>query len=243
MKKQVYKKTKKKNVRKMIRFFGLGMSVTGFFVGLYIFFPLLSWEIYLQPVFASSSFTSPIPKNTMITKNYLQSLIKSTSSAFKGVDYGNAENWIPNAYKEGAVEEKIASYLLSIPKLNITDAIVSTVDTDLSTHLVHFPGTAIPPSKGTAAIFGHSTLPQLYDSKNYKTIFANIHQLSVGDAVIISTNNTLYTYKIYDMSVTDAEDTSYLTQGYDSSYLEIVTCTPPGTTWKRLIVKARLEKS
>ena len=33
---------------------------------------------------------------------------------------------------------------------------------------------------------------------------------------------------------TEARDTT-------DSYLTLVTCTPPGTTWKRLIIKAKLE--
>jgi sortase A len=239
----VYKKTKKKDKRKIGRFVGLVMLAGGLLVGLYIFFPLISWQLYLEPAFASTSYASPIPKNTIITKNYLKSLINNTADAINGVNYDNASNWLPPQHKESQPSGNILSYSISIPKLNIENADVSTTDTDLNSHLVHFPGTAVPPSRGTAAIFGHSTLPQLYDRKNYKTIFANIHELSIGDTIIVSANNTLYTYKIYAMEITDPEDTSYLTQSYDSSYLDIVTCTPPGTTWKRLIVKTRLENS
>ncbi len=173
----------------------------------------------------------------------MHSLIANTTNAISGIDFNNAANWLPPSYKETSVVENLPTYYISIPKLNIENATVSTIDTDLSSHLVHFPGTSLPPNKGTAAIFGHSTLPQLYDRKNYKTIFANIHELKIGDNIIVSSNNTLYTYKISDMIITDPEDTSYLSQKYDGSYLDIVTCTPPGTTWKRLIVKSRLEKS
>ena len=239
----VYKKTKKKNIKKFARFLGLGISLSGLVIGLYIFFPLLSWEVYLSPEFSSKSYASPIPSSTVITKDYLQSLIRNTTNALSGVDYNNAANWVPPTYKEETVAENLSTYFISIPKLKIENAVVSTVDTDLTNHLVHFPGTAIPPNKGTAAVFGHSTLPHLYDSRDYKTIFAHIHDLNVGDNIIVAANNTLYTYKISDMLITDPQDTSYLTQKYDSSYLAIVTCTPPGTTWKRLIIKARLEKA
>lgn len=242
MTKKVYKKRPQKNIKRKVRILGLGISVAGLFLGLYVFFPILSWELYIKPVFASSSFASPIPKNTIITKNYLKSLLSNTANAFSGVDYNNAANWLPPTHKNDAVVPA-SSYSISIPKLSIENAVVSTVDTDLTSHLVHFPGTAIPPARGTAAIFGHSTLPQLFDKNNYKTIFANIHSVTIGDNIIASVNNTLYTYKIFDIEVTDPEDSSYLAQSYDSSYLYIITCTPPGTTWKRLIVKARLEKS
>ena len=242
MNKLHYKKAKKKNIRKIIRFIGLGVSIGGILFGLYFFFPLLSWELYLKPAFASQSFASPIPKKTIITKDYIASLLQSTANSLKGVDYSNAQNWLPATYKEIHVSPQVGSYTFSIPKINIQNAGVSTVDTDLTSHLVHFPSTSIPPARGTAVVFGHSTLPQLYNPKDYKTIFANIHDLRIGDTFLVGINNTLYTYKIYSISVVEPEDTSYLTQEYDGSYLTIVTCTPPGTTWKRLILKSKLEK-
>jgi sortase A len=242
MSKFIIKKAKRKNVRKIIRFLGLGISLCGFFAGLYIFFPLISWEIYLRPVFANQTYTAPIPRTTIITKDYINSLLQNSARSLRGVNYSNAQNWIPTTYKEITIETQLSSYLISIPKIKIENAVVSTTDTDLSAHLVNFPGTAIPPSNGNAVIFGHSTLPQLYDPQNYKTIFANIHQLATSDTFIVTLNNTLYTYKIFSITIVDSEDTSYLQQQYDTSYLTIVTCTPPGTIWKRLVIKSKLEK-
>ncbi len=240
---QIYRKKKKKNVKKTVRYLGLGSSIIGLLFGFYMFFPLLSWELYLKPVFASSSYASPIPKNTIITKNYLKSFLSNTENMLSGVDYNNATNWLPPSYKEESSNQTAAVYSISIPKIDLENLMISTVDTDLTSHLVHFPGTAVPPQKGSASIFGHSTLPQLFDRKNYKTIFANIHEVQIGDDIIANVDNTLYTYKIFSIEITDPEDTSYLTQNYDASYLYIITCTPPGTTWKRLIVKSRLEKA
>lgn len=244
MKALIYtKKTKKKNLRKIVRFFGLGVSVVSFFVGLYIFFPLISWELYLKPVFAGQAYASPIPKTTVITRQYIDSLLESTQNPFNGGDYSNVQNWFPSiTYKGNQVTGQISSYSISIPKIAINNAYVSTLDTNVDIHLVHFPGTALPPNKGNAAVFGHSTLPQLYDPTNYKTIFAKAHTLAVDDMIDVAMNNTIYKYKIINISIVDADDTSYLTQEYDDSYLTIITCTPPGTTWKRLIIKSKLEK-
>jgi len=38
-------------------------------------------------------------------------------------------------------------------------------------------------------------------------------------------------------------DLSILAQRYDDSYLTLITCVPPGTYFKRLIVRARLAKT
>jgi sortase A len=84
-------------------------------------------------------------------------------------------------------------------------------------------------------------LPQLFDPKNYKTIFAHLHKIEVGDEIHVNVDNADFVYKIYEKIITTPDDTSIFTQNYDSSYITLVTCTPPGTTWKRLIIKAKIE--
>jgi sortase A len=130
---------------------------------------------------------------------------------------------------------------MSIPKLNIKDALVSAVDDDLAVHLVNLGGTALPPDKGNAVVFGHSTLPQLFDPKNYKTIFAKAYELKVGDELFTNVSGVIYKYRIYNITVVSPEDTSVLEQDYSDSFLTLITCTPPGTIWKRLIIRSRLE--
>jgi len=232
----VYKKHDRKKTKRIIRFTGLLLLIAGIVLGMYTLLPLVSWELYLKPAFASNTFASPIPQTTIMTKDTIKSLLSATAHSLEGSD------WLPAVYNTSQVKENLSAYSLSLPRLHIQNATVSTVDTDLNHHLVNFPGTALPPNKGNAVIFGHSTLPQLYDPQNYKTIFANILNVRVGDDLQVTVHNTLYTYKIFSIIIVDAEDMSYLTQDQDDSYISIVTCTPPGTTWKRLIIKARIEK-
>ena len=240
MHKQIYKKSSRKDVRKIIRFSGLFASILGLFLGMYTFFPLVSYELYIKPAFASQSFAAPIPQKTIITQDYLQSLLKNTVTQLTSLNSGD-KNLLPTPYKAIEVAAQISSYNLAIPVLGIDNAEVSTIDNDLDHHLVHFPGTAIPPNIGNAAIYGHSTLPQWFDQHNYKAIFATAHTLKLGDVINITVSNELYTYKIINISIVEPEDTSYLAQDTDGSYLTIITCTPPGTTWKRLVIKAKLE--
>lgn len=150
-------------------------------------------------------------------------------------------DWLPSVYNNAQVSASVTDYEIEIPRLKITNAAVSTVDTQLDKHLVHFPGTALPPDQGNAVIFGHSTLPQLYKKNDYKTIFANIHNMTVGDKIIVTINDKKYTYLVSNITIVDADDTSYLSQDQNKNLLTIVTCTPPGTIWKRLLVTARLD--
>lgn len=208
---------------------------------IYIISPFISWHLYFSPVFASGELTIPIPKTTIVTKDILGSLIETASGISDGVDYKNAKTWFPS-YQPQEKIVKILEYSLTIPKLGITDAVVSTTDYDLGRHLVHYGGTNLPPNLGNAIIFGHSTLPQLFNPKDYKTIFANAYKLQVDDTISVRVENVSYTYKIKIIRVVDPSDTTIFAQNLDNSYLTLVTCTPPGTTWKRLVIKGIMEK-
>lgn len=241
MNKVYYKKRSGKKLRKIIRLLGLSLSFSGLLGMLYFFFPLISWQLYLAPVFASENIAIPIPKTTIINESMLQSLAANRAASIFGTDYNDAKNWFPAA-QASAPRPVLTSYLFSVPKLKIINAKVSTVDNDLASHLVNYNGTAIPPYKGNAVIFGHSTLPQLFNPKDYKTIFATAHTLKTGDIFIVTIDSIQYTYRIFSITIVDPEDTSALTQTFDDSYLTVITCTPPGTTWKRLVLKSKLEK-
>ncbi len=245
MSKYIYTKRDTLFTKKVLHFLGLGLIITGLVLGLYLFFPLISWQLYLQPAFASEEIVAPIPRTTILTPNIIKSLFEATENSLRGIDYNNAKNWFPtakNGYEDGSVDSQVSSYTISIPKLNIENAEVTTVDNNLKDHLVNYAGTAIPPNKGNAVIFGHSTLPQWFNPKDYTAIFATAHTLKIDDIIMAHVADVTYSYRIFSITIVDATDTSPLIQDFTDSYLTLVTCTPPGTTWKRLIIKAKLEK-
>ena len=237
-----YTKEKKRNRRNLLRFFAAIIAFSGMITTTYIFFPLISWRIYFAPAFATGDIAIPIPKTTIVDETTVKSLISQVSDTISGVNYTNAENWFPTFNPGTKTNPKINTYTLTIPKLRIKNAIVSTTDYDLGIHLVQYAGTATPPEKGNAVIFGHSTLPQLFNPNDYKTIFAHAYTLGVGDEIFATIDTVSYRYKINSITVVNPTDTSIFSQEVDSPYLTLVTCTPPGTTWKRLIIKTRLEK-
>lgn len=237
-----YKKSNNTNKKKTLRFISFLFFLFGLSIIIYVFFPLFSWQIYFAPVFANQSITAPIPKNNIVSVSTLKNLLGEAANSFSGVDYTNAQNWFPNYKYQKQGNLKLQFYTISIPKLKIKNAVVSASDTDLAKHLVNYGGTAIPAEKGNAVIFGHSTLPQLYNAKDYKTIFTNLYLLSEGDEIIVNSSNINYKYMVESVTVVDPDNTTVLEQNYDDSFLTLVTCTPPGTIWKRLVVKARIEK-
>jgi sortase A len=241
MSKRYYKKSDGNGKKKKLRLLGLLFFLTGIIITGYVFLPLISWQIYFAPVFASQNIQSPIPQATIVNGSTFQALLAEASNSLSGVDYNNADNWFPNFKPQKNGGRQVATYYISIPKLNIKNAVVSTVDSDLAKHLVNYGGTAVPADKGNAVVFGHSTLPQLYDAKNYKTVFTYLYQLSPGDEIDVNIANVIYKYSVENITVVDPENTSILQQNFDDSYLTLVTCTPPGTIWKRLAVIARIQ--
>lgn len=237
-----YKKANHGQVKKRIKWSGLLLSIFSFFVLAYTVFPLLSWQIYFSQALASSDLTSPIPQTTIVSTSTIGSLFAQAADRISGVDDTNAKTWFPNFQTADSGNPAVPTYLLSIPKLGIDKAKVSTTGYDLAHYLVNYPGTGVPPDNGNAVVFGHSTLPQLFKPTDYKTIFANVYTLKVGDEVIATVSDIAYTYRIFSITVVDPKETSMFTQAKDDSYITLITCTPPGTTWRRLVLKARLEK-
>ncbi|MEX2007487.1 MAG: sortase [Candidatus Levyibacteriota bacterium] len=241
MSKTYYKKGNKLNYKKFIKGLGIGLFLLGAGVSFYVFSPLILWQIYSVPALSSGNVQAPIPRNKVVNSQVIGSLVAGALDSISGADYTNAKNWFPE-FKAQASSSKSPSYTISIPSIDIRNATVSTSDYDLSKHLVNYQGTSTPPNSGNTVIFGHSTLPQLFDPSDYKTILANALKLRIGDEIFTNINGVTYKYNIYNIFVVDANDTSLFAQTYDNSYITLVTCTPPGTIWKRLVIKARLER-
>lgn len=239
-----YSYAKGSGVRKKIKFLGFVLVSFGIAVVAYVFFPVISYYIYLSSAFASSNYQTPVPDRFVLkNETHISDLLEQGLSSL-AYDYTDASNWFPNAdsdFEKIPNGKKIEFYEMSIPKLGINNAKVSAVDTKLSEHLVQYFTTSNNPiEKGTSVIFGHSTLPQLFSESNYKTIFANLHTLKTGDEFTVSVENKNYTYKIFSIEIVNPTDPNIFSQSFDNSYITLVTCTPPGTVWKRLIVRASL---
>lgn len=240
MNKYYYKKSRIHATKKFGRIVGLFLTLIGISVIGYIFFPLLVWQVTLAPVFASQGVNSPIPKTTMVSPTTIKSLLTSSVSSL-GTNYDNVNTWFPSLQVQQG-HYAVSDYTIAIPSIDVKDAHVSTADTDLAKHMVHLGGSTLPPEKGTAIVFGHSTLPQLFDPNNYHTILANAYRIKVGDTILVTVDHVTYTYTIFSLLVVNPDDTSVLIQHFDDSYFTLITCTPPGTVWQRLVIQGKLEK-
>ncbi len=103
--------------------------------------------------------------------------------------------------------------------------------------VVHYPGSAEPGENGNVVITGHSSY-FAWDPGRFKDVFVLLHEMIVGDKVIIYHQQKKYLYQVYDIKVVMPDQVEILTQKGENR-LTLLTCTPVGTNLKRLIVFAR----
>jgi len=198
---------------------------------------LLTGVIFLTSVFG------PILNYELKSRKFTQQLISPVEvfgDSTTVVDYSRPSSWFPTAHSLPPQPSKITHYQLSIPKLKINQAVVHVGGEDLMDSLIQYPGTTLPGQYGNTVIFGHSVLPQFFNPKNYKTIFSTLPTLKKGDEILIDFDGILYRYEVAGLHEVLPEDVSVLEQHYDAEYLSLITCVPPGTYLRRLIVSARL---
>lgn len=131
-----------------------------------------------------------------------------------------------------------------IPKINVeipTDfSIASTdeklIEEGLDNGVVHYPTTVLPGELGNTAFFGHSS-NNIFNKGKYKFAFVLLHTLEQGDTFYLTYNNKSYVYKVVSKKVVDPSEVSVLgTVGGYPATATLITCDPPGTSLKRLVV-------
>ncbi|PIS13965.1 hypothetical protein COT65_01345 [Candidatus Shapirobacteria bacterium CG09_land_8_20_14_0_10_47_13] len=193
-------------------------------------------------IFLTNAFL-PIAIYELKSQNFSQALISPVEVLGENntvVDYSQPRSWFPTAPEFAPKLSNITAYNISIPKLKINQAVVKIGGEDLLKSLAQYPGTAIPGQYGNAVIFGHSVLPQFFNPKDYRTIFSTLPTLKEGDEILVNFDGIEYRYQVIKMVEVPPDDVSVLEQRYDREYLSLVTCVPPGTYLRRLVVRAKL---
>ncbi|MDP2685140.1 MAG: sortase, partial [bacterium] len=146
--------------RKLIRILAVVVLLSGLTITFSVLYPILSYPIKNPP-----PLISPLWENDKL----------------------RASTWFEdNKTAEDFIVSKVETYSLSIPRLGIKNAITTIGGEDLSKSLVHYPGTALPGQIGNSVVFGHSALAIFFSPTNYKTIFASLPTLKIGDEIRVN---------------------------------------------------------
>jgi len=135
---------------------------------------------------------------------------------------------------------------LIIPKINVevpvdysvTGLTESQIQTSLRDGATHYnlPGAdAVPGQYGNTVILGHSS-NDVFNQGKYKFVFVLLDRVQVGDTFYLNYNSKRYIYKVTKTQVIDPTQVSVLQIGTDKAMATLVTCTPPGTALKRLLI-------
>lgn len=156
---------------------------------------------------------------------------------------------------KGSPKDKVVTPIdpqfgIVIPKIGANAKVIPNVDPYNSyvyqvalTHgVAQAKGSSLPGEGGNIFIFSHSST-NFYEATIYNSIFYLLTKLSKGDKVYIFFHNVKYTYVVTGIALVDPTKVDYLSSGTPQNQtLTLMTCWPPGTTYKRLLVFAKLVK-
>lgn len=148
------------------------------------------------------------------------------------------------AKTESQAEAAPPGNVVIIPKIKVNAPInlepsiqEAAIQKSLQTGVVHYAGTAIPGERSNIALFGHSS-NDWWEPGSYKFVFALLDKMVVGDQIQINYEQKKYVYQVTGTRVVEPTEISVL-QPTKEPQLTLITCTPPGTSWKRLVVVAK----
>lgn len=136
-------------------------------------------------------------------------------------------------------------FSIVIPKIAAVAPVIDNIDSQnpkaylaaLRRGVAHAAGTKHPGENGNVFLFAHST-DTFYNVGRYNAIFYLIGKLTAGDEIDIFYRGKLIKYEVKEKKIVDAEDIEYLGKIDDENTLTLMTCYPPGTTLRRLVIIA-----
>jgi len=183
----------------------------------------------------------PVPVQPLITPDALKQAGDDHEQSFSLADLGDLypdemRLEVPKVFK-GTIPVKD----VDVKDFNFKDLYASenVIQDTLREGVVHYPYTANPDQFGNVFITGHSSYYP-WDKGRYKDIFALLHKLNVGDEYSITFKGKKYHYVVKEVFEIRPDDVSVLEQPIDQKISTLMTCTPVGTTLRRLIVRGEL---
>ncbi|PJE62859.1 hypothetical protein COU88_02730 [Candidatus Roizmanbacteria bacterium CG10_big_fil_rev_8_21_14_0_10_39_6] len=238
-----YRKTTKLKKKESVLLASYIFIFLGTVTLLWTFAPILLFQA--GELLSTYQNVTPIPKSVLASSLrkgmnvYNNSLSPYYSSYLR--DFTQAGEWFPQRPQHVTNRRAAKEYKLSVPKLNLVDVQVKVGVEALDKSLVQYGDDVYPGEAGNAVVLGHSTLPQLFKEGDPKSFFTYLPSIDRGDEIQVLIGGFTYTFVVYDIFIVDPKDTWVLDQKAEESILTLITCVPPGTYQKRLIVKSRLK--
>lgn len=223
-----------------------GATFAAIFVALFVSLNYQSfWHIVVTHINPIEHVRNVQALTASVDTTLKDKLLKSPSLAVAGSNEDGLLGFLPSV---GPPENRII-----IPKLELNIPLVTPsfdallredweqVEKDIQEALqmgvVHYPGTAKPGQAGNFFITGHSSYYPWAAGK-YKNVFSRLHELAPGDEYWAYHGGDKHRYIIRNKKEVRPSDVSVLDQPLDHRLSTLMTCTPIGTTLRRLVITA-----
>lgn len=113
------------------------------------------------------------------------------------------------------------------------------IQNELRSGVVHYPWTADAWGIGNMFITGHSSYYP-WDDWRYKDVFARLNRLNIWDEYFVFYDQIKYKYKVVEKKEVNPKNVKVLEQPSNKKISTLMTCTPIGTTLRRLIIVSEL---
>ncbi len=128
---------------------------------------------------------------------------------------------------------------ITIPKIHAQAPVIENVDPWNEASYKEVLKKGVAQAKGTNFLFAHSS-GNPWEVTRFNTIFFRIGELEKGDPIIMEKNGVKHQYIVKEKKEVWPTDVSYL-KNPPKNELILQTCTPIGTSLKRLLVFAKKE--
>lgn len=155
------------------------------------------------------------------------------------------QNEILNLNPDKIISPTDTQFGLVIPKINANASIIKDVDPNnqkeyqiaLSKGIAHALGSSYPNQSGNMFLFSHSA-GNFWEANRFNGIFYLLNKLEADDKIYVYYKDKKYEYMVTKKKVVDPGQVEFTSKSYNTNSLVLMTCWPPGTTLKRVIVEA-----
>jgi len=154
-----------------------------------------------------------------------------------------------NFLKQKEIKSVDENFGIVIPKIAANAKVVANVDPfaekeyqkALTKGVAHAKGTALPDQIGNTFIFAHSSI-DWYIANRYNSVFYLLNKLEKSDDIFIFYQKQRYHFQVIEKKIVDQSKINYLKGDRQNKILTLMTCWPPGTNLKRLIIQAKIKR-
>jgi sortase A len=157
-------------------------------------------------------------------------------------------NYRLNKNTSPSIEEMVpvdSDFSIIIPKIKANSKVIKNIDPfnsndyqlALTQGVAHAKTSTTPDLGGNTFIFAHSA-GNWYQANQYNAVFYLLKKLVKGDQITLYYQGQPYYYYLTESKLVNSQDVDYLNAKSFEKQLTLMTCWPPGTTLKRLLITA-----